>query len=218
MAAAGMHPDWIQVQHKTASLGTTWRFIPPGAPWHNGQVERMIGLLKASVLRQVHAGAVLDFCQLQVLFHRVSYLMNERPLSARSFSKDDFCAITPNDLLLGAAPSKSTSDIMDANSSADTVERLAARVAIVDERVASWWTRFFKDVFPLLVPRGKWALERRNVRPGDIVLVQFQVKYAVDKNSKTKTATYSHKLEIKTDGQQVNYGLKLLETLPWPSG
>ena len=47
---------------------------------------------------------------------------------------------------------------------------------------------------------------------------QFEVKYAVDQDSKTKKATYSHKLEIKSDHTQVHYGLKLLETLRWPSG
>ena len=47
---------------------------------------------------------------------------------------------------------------------------------------------------------------------------QFEVKYAVDQDSKTKKATYNHKLEIKSDHTQAHYGLKLLETLRWPSG
>ena len=47
---------------------------------------------------------------------------------------------------------------------------------------------------------------------------QFEVKYAVDKDSKTRKATYSHKLEIKSEHERVHYGLQLLETLRWPSG
>ena len=100
VAAAGGNPDWESVQFQTAASGTSWRFIPPAAPWHNGVVERMIGLMKSSITREVHAGALLDFSQLQVLLHRVAHLMNERPLSARSFTSEDFCSITPNDLLL----------------------------------------------------------------------------------------------------------------------
>ena len=166
------------MQHRTGALGTSWRFIPPAAPWHNGVVERTIGILKASLLRQVHAGALLDFCQLQVLLHRISYILNERPLAARSFSKDDFCAISPNDLLLGAAPARSAMEIMDMVTTGDTVERLAARVVEVEERIEAWWARFFKDVFPLLVPRPKWTQERRNIQLGDIVLVLFQDKFS----------------------------------------
>ena len=61
------------------------------------------------------------------------------------------------------------------------MDRLVVKVAQVEERVALWWSRFFKDVFPLLVPRPKWAQSRRNVEIGDIVLVLFQVKYSKDK-------------------------------------
>ena len=180
VAAAGGSPDWNRVEHSTAATGTAWRFIPPAAPWHNGIVERVIGLLKASILRVVHAGELLDLCQLQTLLHRVAYTLNERPLSASSFTASDFQAITPNDLLLGGAPARSAQEIMGELASEDTVERLAARVQAVESRVQSWWSRFFKDVFPLLVPRPKWKQEHRDVELGDVVLVLFLTKH--DKN------------------------------------
>ena len=181
VAAARDQPDWSQVQLQTAASGTAWRFIPPGAPWHNGLVERVIGLMKDSLLRQVHAGAVLDFVQLQVLVHRVAYTLNERPLSARSFTAEDFCAITPIDLLLGAAPARTAQQIMQQVTQEDTIETLAARVGEVEECLACWWSRYFKDVFPSLVPRAKWKQEQRSVKVGDIILIMFRVKYAKDK-------------------------------------
>ena len=92
VAAAGGQPEWNAVQHRTARLGTSWRFIPPAAPWHNGAVERIIGMLKRTIMREVHSGALLDLCQMQVLLHKCTFILNERPLSARSFSLEDFCS------------------------------------------------------------------------------------------------------------------------------
>ena len=63
----------------------------------------------------------------------------------------------------------------------DTVERLAHRVMVVEERTVAWWGMFYKDVYPLPVPRSKWKQEKRNLGVGDIVLVLFQLKYAKDK-------------------------------------
>ena len=63
----------------------------------------------------------------------------------------------------------------------DTVESLAHRVTVVEERTVAWWGMFYKDVYPLLVPRSKWKQEKRNLGVGDIVLVLFQLKYAKDK-------------------------------------
>ena len=37
--------------------------------------------------------------------------------------------------------------------------------------IDSFWKRWNRDVFPSLVPRKKWQLEKRNVRPDDIVVV-----------------------------------------------
>ena len=38
--------------------------------------------------------------------------------------------------------------------------------------VNSFWKRWHRDYFPTLLVRQKWHVEKRNVRIGDIVLVQ----------------------------------------------
>merc|ERR1711867_185759 len=110
-AAAHQSPNWDQVQHQTAPGGTAWRFVPPATPWRNGLSERIIGLLKRTLVRQVNSGELLDFVQLEVLLHKAASILNSRPLSARSFTDTDFMAITPRDLLLGAAPEHDSDEV-----------------------------------------------------------------------------------------------------------
>lgn len=38
--------------------------------------------------------------------------------------------------------------------------------------VNSFWKRWQRDYFPSLIVRQKWHTQRRNLRPGDIVLIQ----------------------------------------------
>ena len=46
------------------------------------------------------------------------------------------------------------------------------RVEFVQKIVDSFWKRWTRDVFPLLVPRKKWNSEKRNVRVNDVVIMQ----------------------------------------------
>lgn len=41
----------------------------------------------------------------------------------------------------------------------------------VQRIVDSFWKRWSRDVFPSLVPRKKWRVERRNLQVGDVVTV-----------------------------------------------
>ena len=45
------------------------------------------------------------------------------------------------------------------------------RVEFVQIIIDLFWKRWNRDVFPSLVPRKKWQVEKRNVRPDDIVVV-----------------------------------------------
>ena len=41
----------------------------------------------------------------------------------------------------------------------------------MQKNIDSFWKRWNRDVFPSLVPRNKLQVEKRNVRPDDIVVV-----------------------------------------------
>ena len=46
------------------------------------------------------------------------------------------------------------------------------RVKFIQQIVDSFWRRWTRDVFPLLVPRRRWNVDRRNVCVDDFVMVQ----------------------------------------------
>ena len=62
-----------------------------------------------------------------------------------------------------------------------TPSRLVKRMHQTEEILESWWARYYKDVFPLLVPRRKWMQAHRNLAVDDIVLVMYETRYAKDK-------------------------------------
>ena len=41
----------------------------------------------------------------------------------------------------------------------------------VQRIINSFWKRWSRDVFPSLIPRKKWRVERRNLQVGDVVTV-----------------------------------------------
>ena len=140
-----------------------------------------MGVLKRTLKRQIEAGALLSPLDLQSFLHRAAGIANERPLTARSFSMDDFWAISPRDLLLGAAPSLSRTSEWQVGLEEDWQARLLPRVSNIEEKVRLWWKLYSHDVFPLLVPLRKWQLVGEVVDLGAIVMVQYTAKFARDR-------------------------------------
>ena len=158
MAVAGRTQgmDWGALQHKTAHLGTTWHFVPAGSPWRNGSAERAIRVLKRTFHWIIHAGSLLSPLDLQSFMHRAAGIANECPLTVRLFSVEDFWAISPRDLLLGAAPELSRASEWQVGLEADWEAHLLPRVGAIEDKVQQWWKAYSHDVFPLMVLLRKW--------------------------------------------------------------
>ena len=75
--------------------------------------------------------------------------------------------LTPNHLLLG----KATIDIPDMDFDED--DRFSARLAYVNQVYKAWWDRWIQDVLPTLVPCKRWKDTRKNLKPGDIVMMKY---------------------------------------------
>merc|ERR1711867_304653 len=108
----------------------------------------MIQMVKRTLLRELTSGQLLDTLQAQSMLHRVAEIVNSRPLTARSFGVDDFAAICPRDLLLGATPGDRLSYRPAVELEEDAGEELPRRILEVEKRVEAWWNRFSHDVFP----------------------------------------------------------------------
>ena len=74
--------------------------------------------------------------------------------------------LCPNDLILGKSNVKGLVGQM--GESATTGRRLE----FIDRMINSFWKKWQRDYFPTLLVRQKWHVTKRNMKVGDIVLVQ----------------------------------------------
>ena len=140
--------------------------------------ERAVGMAKSTLSHQLDGNKSLDFSQVEALFLRVSHILNSRPVGARVLTEDDFHAISPNDLLLGRATRKREDWEAEIPTRAvDPAKTLAAE----EELCERWWAEWIRVAFPLLVPRGKWTVQHRNLEVGDIVLLRYEAKFSKDR-------------------------------------
>ena len=131
--------------------------------------------------------------------YETAYLLNERPIGRHPTSPDDKY-LCPNDLLLGRSTSKIPSRPF--TYSADPRRRFEFVQMVTD----NFWKKWTRDYFPSLLIQQKWHTAHRNLKEGDIVLIQdsnlIRSQWKLGKVSKTfegKTAKYAKfKYSIKT--------------------
>ena len=100
--------------HYLAKQDIKWQFNLPRAPWWGGQFERLIGLVKKSLLKVI-GGAKLKFSELEEVILDVEVALNNRPLS---YEEDDlqFPVLTPNVMMFGKdnlLPTEDPNQIVD---------------------------------------------------------------------------------------------------------
>ena len=88
-----------QLQDHLAHFRIRWKFNLSRAPWWGGQFERLIGLVKRALHKEVGCG-MLKWAELQDVLLDVEVALNNRPLS---YVEDDpqLPALSPNSLLFG---------------------------------------------------------------------------------------------------------------------
>ena len=94
----------------------------------------------------------------------IANLVNQRPIGRIPNDPDDGSYLCPNDMLLG----RSSSNVPQGPFKATKNPR--DRVEFVQRIVDSFWVRWTTDVFPLLIPRKKWSVDRRNIQVNDVVM------------------------------------------------
>ena len=153
-----------QLKDFCADRGMKWRFTTPAAPHQNGCSEALVKGCKFA-LKKAIGDQVLTPFELYTCLLEVANLMNQRPIGRIPNDPDDGSYLCPNDMLLGRASSEVPQGPFR------ETKNPRHRVEFVQRIVDSFWKRWNRDLFPLLVPRKKWNTERRNVRVDDIVMV-----------------------------------------------
>ena len=185
--------NWDEIEQSTGGF-TKWVFCPSAAQWRNGASEAFVKKAKRCITH-VYQNRNFTFHEMQTAMKRVASILNSRPVSATSCTKggvepDYLTAITPNMMLLGRAncdvPMKDYED----------TDLPLVRLKYVTEVEAMFWSQFKAQEFHALVPTHKWQRERRNMRKGDVVLIQYK--------NKSKSGEYKLgrivKIEVDADG------------------
>ncbi|XP_071954191.1 uncharacterized protein [Antedon mediterranea] len=145
--------------------GTTWKFSTPDAPWQNGVTESLIRGIKKALSHAI-GGQVLAFSELQTVMFEVANLTNERPIGKHPTDPQDGSYLSPNDLLLGRSTGKVPDEPWSDNVS------IKDRLKFIQCLVNGFWKKWTRDYFPSLIIRQKWHTIRRDVKKGDVVLIQ----------------------------------------------
>ena len=157
--------DVEQLKEFNAEKGIKWQFATPAAPHQNSCAESLVKSTKIALKRAIGEQVLTPF-EFYTCLPEVANLINQRPIGRIPNDPDDGSYLCPNDMLLGR--SSSTVPQVPLGETSNPRHRAEFVLRIVD----SFWRRWTQEVFPLLVPRKKWKVERRNVRVDDVVIVQ----------------------------------------------
>ena len=136
------------------------------APWENGCSEAIIGLVKRALVRVI-GDSVLTFSELQTVLFEVSNLLNERPIGIKPGTNIDLGTyLCPNDLILGRC------SVMVPEGAFNFSAKFKLRQNFINDITKAFWKRWMRDYFHTLIVCQKWHHDKRNVKIGDIVLVQ----------------------------------------------
>ena len=159
---------WEDFKSWSVTRNIKLKTTPAEGQHQNGLSEILIKSIKKSLSHTI-GNNVLTFSGLQMVFFEVASIINSRPVGVISGS-DPTCPdpITPNHLILG----RSTSDV--ATGPFDNTRNVNKRYEFQMRLVADWWSKWYESVLPSLVPSYKWMQRHRNVKIGDICLIQYK--------------------------------------------
>ena len=196
----------------SSSHGFDWEFCAPDAPWQNACAESLVKSVKRALSFAIGV-QVLSFTEMLTVMFETAELVNQRPIGKHPTSLEDGAYISPNDLSLGRASSK----IPTGNFSTST--SLTTRYHFVQRIISSFWKRWTANYFPSLLIRQKWHTAKRNVKVGDVVLIQdsnqLQGKWKLGKVVRADASLRDGFVRI-IDIQHKNPGLNSLTTITRP--
>ena len=141
-----------------------WVFNTPAASHMGGVWERQIRTVR-SVILSLGQQQMLSDESLCTLLCNVEGIINGRPLTKLSEDPDDPRPLTPNHLLLlREGPTLPPGKFVIQ----DVYRRKWRQVQYLAD---VFWKRWLKEYLPSLQERQKWLEPKRNLQPGDLVLM-----------------------------------------------
>ena len=156
--------DVKKLKEYEADKRMDWKFITPNAPHQNGCAESLVKSCELP-LKQAMGDNLLTPFELHTILLEVANLVNQRPIGRLTNDPDDGTYLCPNDLLLGRASSHVP------HGPFLKTKNPRHRIEFLQQILDSFWKRWTRDVFPCLVSREKWDVQRRDVKVNDIVML-----------------------------------------------
>jgi len=168
MAAAKITTTWdySKIYEWASGKGIDWHKIPTDSQHFNGCAESMIRITKRQLWDTLRTRTYTKG-ELDTVFSDVMFIVNSRPLMITAGS-DPLSGgpITPLHLMGG----RSTNQIPTMRF--DEKPSLTKRARFLEETCQEFWSKWYAQVFPNLVPSYKWRKEYRDVKAGDVVLLR----------------------------------------------
>ena len=156
-----------RVKKAIVADGTHWKFIAPASPHQGGVYERLVGLMK-SPFKKTFAKTTYTFEQFKTNIAECEAVVNSRPLGFLSEHPNDMLPITPAMLVLGYSPSQFVDSSDLKNDPRTAGGRWKDRLKARDQ----FYERFLKDYLLALNEKEKWTSLQKNLKIGDVVLIQ----------------------------------------------
>lgn len=159
-----------QLHQDIASLltleGTSWHFIPPGAPNFGGLWEAGVRSTK-SHMKRVIGDSILTFEELTTVLTQIEACLNSRPLTKLSDNPDDPLPLTPGHFLVG----EPLLNIPDEDATYTHVTGLQ-RWRLVQKIVNDFWKRWSDEYLVTLNQRHKWNNVLPEPQIDDVVIIK----------------------------------------------
>lgn len=142
-----------------------WHFNPPASPHTGGFFERLIGIMKRSLLAILPPGYITDE-EFSGITCVVEGIVNNRPLAKLPASDPrDPEALTPNHFLMGERYLDVA--VLPAGQQYPYTRRWFHLQTIMD----SFWRRFVAEIIPAYNVMNKWVHPDGEFKVGDVVLI-----------------------------------------------
>ena len=195
-----------EVENKASKHGTewSWRFHPADSPHRNGAEEAAVHTVKRA-LYNLGGDGCFTWSEFQTFLYMAANLANERPIDARTQSRED-CVdyISPNSLLLGRTRPRGDLGSFE-------FEGYPYKRAIQTE-VDRFWRKWSQLAGPNLFIRSKWHTTHRNVAVGDVI-------WLADQNALRGQYKLARVVSVNTDkkGIVIDAQVRTLPSYPVPT-
>ncbi len=156
--------DKVKLETEAAkySMEWSWKMYPADSPHRNGAAEAAVRLVKRAP-QNLGCNGVMNWGEFQTFLYTAANLVNERPIDARTQSREDCVEyVSPNSLLLGRTGKRR--DL----GSFEFEDYPYKRLRIIQEEFNKFWRRWCQLAGPNLFVRNKWHILKNVMLPWEM--------------------------------------------------